>query len=437
VKRSDYIVGLDVGTTKICALIAVPGEGGTMDILGVGTHPSRGLRRGVVVNMEQTVESIASATDEAERMANVKVHDVYVGIAGSHIRSFNSHGIVAVKGRQVASDDVSRVLEAARAVNVPQDHEVIHVLPQEYVVDHQNGIRDPHGISAIRLEGKVHIVTGAVTAAQNLVRSVEQAGLEVKDFVLEQLASSLSCLTDDERELGVALVDIGGGTTDIAVFHDAAIRYTSVIPLGGDHVTRDIAIGLRTPTHEAERIKRRSGCVSPAQVDREETLEVPSVGGREPRILSRRILCEIIELRMEEILRVVRQEIQKNGYEDLIASGLVLTGGTTLMAGMTEFAEEILGLPIRLGIPMGMGGGLVQHVRSPVHSTAVGLLLYGQSERLRGRQWRLNGEGNRFPSILSRRWWKPFKRRWFDQAFRYRGGTFLLDIAQRGRQHAL
>lgn len=382
-RKGEYIVALDIGTTKTCALISERGEDGLLDILGVGTHPSQGLRKGVVVNIEQTVDSIVAAVGEAQRMANVPVGEVYVGIAGGHIRSFNSHGTVAVRSSEVCEDDVARVLEAAQAVNLPPDQQLLHVLPQSYVVDNQDGIQDPLGISGVRLEGKAHLVTGSVTAAKNLTRSVEQAGLRTKSLVLEQLASSFACLTDDERELGVTLVDIGGGTTDLATFYDHSIQHTSVIPVGGDHITKDLAVGLRTPMREAERIKRRYGCAKAGHVDRNETIEVPSMGGREPRILSRRVLCEIIEPRVEELFRMVRREIQKSGHDDLIASGIVITGGATLLEGMPESAEEVIGVPVRRGIPEGIGGGLVQMVRSPIHATGIGLLLYGLNEKVR------------------------------------------------------
>ncbi|MBI2880281.1 MAG: cell division protein FtsA [Candidatus Tectomicrobia bacterium] len=393
-RKGGYIVALDIGTTKTCALISERGQDGLLDILGMGMHPSQGLRKGVVVNIEQTVGSIISAVSEAQRMANVHVHEVYVGISGGHVRSFNSHGTVAVRGPEVSADDVERVLDAAQAINMPVDQQILHVLPQGYIVDNQDGIQDPLGISGVRLEGKVHIVTAAVTAAKNLIRSVEQAGLCVKDLVLEQLAASLSCLTDDERELGVALLDIGGGTTDLAIFYDHSIQHTSVIPVGGDHITKDLAVGLRTPTREAERIKKRYGCAKAGLVDRNETIEVPSIGGREPRILSRRVLCEIIEPRVEELFRMVRREIQKSSYDDLIASGVVIAGGSTLLAGMAEVAEEVLALPVRRGIPEGVGGGLVQMVRSPIHATGVGLLMYGLNHQVRSSAPGANGHTN-------------------------------------------
>jgi cell division protein FtsA len=332
-------------------------------------------------------------------MANVPVYEVYVGIAGSHIRSYNSHGTVAVRGPEVAQDDVERVLDAAQAVSMPVDQQLIHVLPQNYIVDNQDGIQDPLGISGVRLEGRAHLVTAAVTAAKNLTRSVEQAGLRAKGLVLEQLASSLSCLTDDERELGVGVVDIGGGTTDLAIFHDHSIQHTAVLPVGGNHITRDLAVGLRTPTGEAERIKRRYGCAKAALVDRNETIEVPGIGGREPRILSRRVLCEIIEPRVEEIFRMVHGEIQKSGYDNLIASGIVITGGSTLLEGMPEIAEETMDIPVRRGIPAGVGGGLVQMVRSPIHATGIGLLLYGLNREVPSNGFGGNGQGGGFGDV--------------------------------------
>ncbi len=399
-RKGEYIVALDIGTTKTCALISERGEDGLLDILGVGIHPSQGLRKGVVVNIEQTVDSIVAAVGEAQLMANVPVGEVYVGIAGGHIRSFNSHGTVAVRNSEVCEDDVARVLEAAQAVNLPPDQQLLHVLPQSYVVDNQDGIQDPLGISGVRLEGKAHIVTGSVTAAKNLTRSVEQAGLRTKSLILEQLASSFACLTDDERELGVALVDIGGGTTDLATFYDHSIQHTSVIPVGGDHITKDLAVGLRTPTREAERIKRRYGCAKAGLVDRNETIEVPSIGGREPRILSRRVLCEIIEPRVEELFRVVRREIQKSGYDEVIASGIVITGGATLLEGMPESAEEVIGIPVRRGIPEGVGGGLVQMVRSPIHATGIGLLLYGLNEKVRSSWQGGNGHAGSLGDVV-------------------------------------
>lgn len=381
-KKDDIVVGLDIGTTKICALVAEISKSGEIEIVGIGTHPSNGLRKGVVVNIESTVNSIKKAVEEAELMAGVEFDSVYAGIAGGHIRGFNSHGVVAVKDREVTAKDIQRAVDAATAVAMPLDREVIHVLPQEFIVDDQDGIRDPLGMSGVRLEVKVHIVTGAVTSAQNIIKSCNRAGLNVKDIVLQQLASSEAVLTPDEKELGVALVDIGGGTTDLAIYYQGSIKHTSVIALGGNHVTNDIAVGLRTPTKEAEMIKRRFGCACALLVKANETVEVPSVGGRESRVLSRKILSEIIQPRVEEIFTLIRQEIKRSGIEDLIASGIVVTGGASIMEGIQNIGEQVFELPVRIGNPSGVGG-LVDIVNSPIYSTAVGLVLYGSRNRER------------------------------------------------------
>jgi cell division protein FtsA len=373
------ICGLDIGTTKICAVIGEPGEDGQLEIIGIGTHPSRGLRRGVVVNIESTVEAVRSAVEEAELMAGVDVESVHVGIAGSHIKGFNSHGIIAIKNREVTQGDIERVIDAAKAIAMPLDREVIHVIPQEYIIDDQDGIREPLGMSGVRLEGKVHIVTAAATSAQNIIKSVNRAHLRVKEMVLEQLASGEAVLTPDEKELGVVLVDIGGGTTDIALFLDGSIKHTCVLPIGGAHITNDIAIGLRCPTVEAERIKKNFGCAMTALVREDETIEVPSVGGREPRVLHRRVLSDIIEPRVEEIFRLVRRELLKSGFDDQVPAGLVITGGCTLMEGMVEVAERVFELPVRRGVPLGVGG-LVDIVTSPLYATAVGLVLFAMRQ---------------------------------------------------------
>lgn len=375
--KGELIVGLDIGTTKICAIVGEITSDGRVDIVGIGTHPSKGMRKGVVINIESTVNSIKAAIEEAELMGGCEISHVYAGIAGGHIKGFNSHGIVAVKDREVKDTDISRVIDAARAVAIPLDREVIHILPQEYVIDEQDGIREPLGMSGVRLEAKVHIVTGAVTSAQNIVKCCQRCGLAVADIVLEQLASSEAVLSQDEKDLGVALIDIGGGTTDIAIWSEGSIVHTSVLAVGGDHITNDIAVGLRTPMHDAELIKQRHGCAMTQMVGKDETIEVPSVGGRKPRVLAKQILAEIIEPRVEEMFTLVQQEIQRTGYEDLLASGVVITGGATLLHGMPELAEEILGLPVRLGLPTGIGG-LVDVVRSPVYATGVGLVLYGK-----------------------------------------------------------
>jgi cell division protein FtsA len=372
----ELIVGLDIGTTKICAIVGEVTGAGPIDIVGIGTHPSKGLRKGVVINIEATVNSIKAAVEEAELMAGCEVSHVYAGIAGGHIKGFNSHGIVAVKDREVMQTDIDRVIDAARAIAIPLDREVIHILPQEYIIDEQDGIREPLGMSGVRLEAKVHIVTGAVTSAQNIVKCAQRCGLTVADIVLEQLASSESVLSQDEKELGVALIDIGGGTTDLAIWSDGSIVHTSVLAVGGDHITSDIAVGLRTPMDDAERIKRSHGCAMSALVEQDETIDVPSVGGRKPRTLSKQILTEIIEPRVEEMFSLVHQEIHRTGYEDLLASGVVITGGATLLSGMADLAEDILGVPVRLGMPTGIGG-LVDVVKSPIFSTGVGLVQYG------------------------------------------------------------
>jgi cell division protein FtsA len=377
-RKEDLIVGLDIGTTKICAVVAEPTETG-VDVIGIGTHPSRGLRKGVVVDIDATVDSIKHAVEEAELMADCEITSVYAGIAGGHIEGFNSHGIVAVKDREVTENDVRRVIDAAKAVAIPMDREVIHVIPQEYVIDDQDGIREPLGMSGVRLEAKIHIVTAAVTSAQNIVKCANKAGLNVVDIVLEPLASAEAVLADDERDLGVCLIDIGGGTTDIAVFADGAIKHTCVLGLGGYHVTNDIAVGLRTPFEEAERIKKRFGAASARLLGSDDVITVPSVGGRRPREVSRKILCEIIEPRIDEILTLSRQEIMKAGLADKIPSGLVLTGGCAALAGIGDLAEEIFEAPVRIGQPWRVGG-LQDVVRSPMYATGVGLVLYGQAQ---------------------------------------------------------
>jgi cell division protein FtsA len=381
-KRDECIVGLDIGTTKVCAIVGAPSSDG-IDIIGIGTHPSRGLKKGMVVNIDETVASIRSAIEEAELMAGVEISTVYTGIAGGHIKGFNSTGVVAIKDGEVRPGDVSRVIEAAKAVSIPTDREVIHILPQEYVVDDQGGIKDPLGISGVRLEAKVHIVSASVASAQNIVKCANRTGLNVADIVLQQLASAEAVLSEEEKELGAALVDIGGGTTDIAVFHQGAIAHTAVIVVGGNHITQDIATGLRTPQAEAEAIKIKYGCALSSMVSKEETIEVPSVGDRKPRILSRQLLTEIIEPRVEEIFSLVHREIQKTGYEDLLASGLVITGGSTLLEGMSELAEDVTGLPVRRGLPQRGIGGLVDVVKSPMYATGVGLVLYGAMNEAR------------------------------------------------------
>jgi cell division protein FtsA len=353
--------------------------------VGVGSAPSRGLRRGIVVNIESTVEAIKQAIAEAEHQAGVEVAGVYAGVAGGHIRGVNSRGVVAVssKEREVTTADVDRVVDAARAINLPPDREIIHVLPQTFVVDDQDGIREPVGMSGVRLEAEVHIVTGAVTSVHNVVRSVNRAGLAVHDIVLEPLASAEAVLYPDEKELGVVLIDVGGGTTDVALFREGAIWYTAILPLGGDHITNDIAIGLRTPIGDAEELKRRHGCASTALVPAEETVEVPSVGGRKPRQLSRQVLSEIIQPRLEEVFSIVARDMAKSGFQDAATAGIVITGGTSIMDGVPEVAEAVFEQPVRRGAPYDVGG-LADAVRSPIYSTAVGLVLYGARRQALG-----------------------------------------------------
>lgn len=384
--KQNLIVGLDIGTTKIAVIISELEESGPPRIVGMGTSRSEGLKRGVVINLEKTVESITKALEDAEMMAGVKVSSVFAGIAGDHIRSINSRGVIALSGSgsEISSKDVERVINAARAVALPMDREIIHVLPQEYTVDDQSGIKDPIGMSGVRLEAEVHIVTGAVTSAQNIYRSVKKAGLEVCDLVLQPLASSYALLSPEEEELGVALIDLGGGTTDIAIFHDGSIRHTAVIGLGGNNVTNDIAIGLRTPVEQAEEIKKSYGCALSGLVDSDEMIKVPGVGGREPKEISRGVLAAIIEPRAEEIFSLVLREIKKTNYSDLLVAGVVLTGGGSLMEGMIELAEQIFDMPAKKGIPQGFSG-LVDLVSTPIHSTGVGLILYGLEQMKNGK----------------------------------------------------
>lgn len=378
--EKNLIVGLDIGTSKVVAIVAEVSADGGMEVIGIGSHPSRGLKKGVVVNIESTVQSIQRAVEEAELMAGCQIHSVYAGIAGSHIRSLNSHGIVAIRDSEVMQSDVERVIDAARAVAIPADQKILHILPQEFIIDKQEGIREPVGMSGVRLEAKVHMVTGAVSAAQNIVKCVRRCGLEVDDIILEQLASSYSVLTDDEKELGVCLVDIGGGTTDIAVFTDGAIRHTAVIPIAGDQVTNDIAVALRTPTQYAEEIKIKYACALTQLASPQETIEVPSVGERPPRRLARQTLAEVVEPRYEELLSLIQAELRRSGFEDLIAAGIVMTGGSSKMEGVVELAEEIFHMPVRLGSPQYVTG-LVDVVRNPIYATGVGLLLFGEQHR--------------------------------------------------------
>lgn len=406
-KRENLIVGLDIGTTKICAIVGAMTDEG-LDIVGIGTSPSRGLRKGVVINIEGTVSAIRKAIQEAELMAGCEIKTVFAGIAGGHIKGVNSQGVIAIKNREVTNEDVRRVIDAAKAIAIPMDREVIHILPQEFIIDDQDGIKEPLGMSGVRLEARVHIVTGAVASAQNIIKSCNKAGVDVGDIVLEQLGSAEAVLTADEKELGVALVDLGGGTTDIAIFVDGAIKHTAVLSLGGNHLTNDIAVGLRTPTAEAEKIKQTSGCCLVSKVGKDETIEVPSVGGRESRVLSRQLLAEILEPRVEEIFSLVNREIVKSGYEDLIASGVVLTGGSAILPGMPELAEQVFDLPVRRGVPQEIGG-LTDVVNSPIYATGVGLVKYG-SRNMQTRNFVI-GQENLFERVTRR------MKEWFGEFF--------------------
>lgn len=408
-KTSELIVGLDIGTSKICCIIGEATDEG-IDIIGIGNHPSNGLRKGVVVNIEKTKNSIRRAVEEAELMAGCEIKTVYTGIAGGHIKGINSQGVVAVKC-EVTEGDIQRVTDAAKTIRIPDDREIIHVLPQEYIVDDQGGIKDPLGMAGGRLEAKVHIVTGAVSSAQNIVKCVNQTGLSVRDIVLQPLASAEACLGEDERELGVCLVDIGCGTADVAIFSGGSIVHTAVVALGGYNLTNDIAIGLRTPMDAAERIKRKFGCALSSLVDKAEQLEVPSMGGRNPRVLTRQMLCEILEPRVEEIFQLVHREIQKCGYEELLASGVVITGGSAQLQGMVELAEEVMQLPVRLGQPRGVGG-LVDVVKSPIYATGVGLVLYGSRDHENAARFPMaRGDGKSSGSMRERL--AEMFRQWF------------------------
>jgi len=379
---NDILVGLDIGTTKVCTVIGKINEYGTIDVIGVGVSPSKGLRKGVVVNIESTVNSIATSVEKAELMAGVEVKSVFSGIAGGHIEGINSKGVVAVstKNREITTEEVERVIDAAKAISIPMEREVIHVIPQEFIVDNQKGIKNPVGMSGVRLEAEVHIITGAVASAQNIVKSVNRAGCTVNDIVLQPLASALSVLKEDEKELGVVLVDIGGGTTDILVYVNGSIWHTKVVALGGNHVTNDISIGLRTPVIAAEEIKKRWGTAVSDLVDPNEMIRVPNVGGRNPTEMPRQILAEIIQPRMEEILYLVKNELENKDFKDVLAGGVVLTGGSSLLEGIEKLAENIFEMPVRVGRPSNIGG-LVDEVSSPEYATGVGLLTYGLNSR--------------------------------------------------------
>lgn len=374
--KGKLIVGLDIGTSKVVAIVGTVTAEGGIEIVGLGSHPSRGLKKGVVVNIESTVQSIQRAVEEAELMSGCDIHSVYVGIAGSHISSLNSHGIVAIKEKEVIEADLERVIDAAQAVAIPADQKILHILPQEYIIDNQEGIKEPLGMFGVRLEAKVHLVTGAQNAVQNIEKCVRRCGLEVDQIILEQLASSQSVLTDDEKELGVCMVDIGGGTTDMAIFTEGAIRHTAVIPIAGDQVTNDIAMAFATPTQHAEEIKIKYACALSQLAGEHETIKVPSVGDRSPRELTRQALAEVVEPRYEELFNLVKAELRRSGFEDMIPAGIVLTGGTAKMEGAVELAEEVFHVPVRLATPQGVSG-LSDVVSNPIHATGVGLLQYG------------------------------------------------------------
>ncbi len=382
-EQKNLLIGLDIGSSKIVALVAEVLPEGRLEVIGIGETQSRGLKKGVVVNIESTVNAIQRALEEAELMADCKIREVYTGIAGSHIKSLNSHGMVAIKDKEVAQADVERVIETARAVNIPTDQQILHILTQEFIIDGQEDVREPLGMSGVRLEVKVHIVTGAVSAAQNIIKCVKRCGLEVRDLILQPLASSMAVLTEDEKDLGVCLIDIGGGTADIAVFTNGAIRHTAVIPIAGDQITNDIAMALRTPTLDAEEIKLRYGVAKQVLADPGETMEVPGLGDRSPRTLSRQALAGVIEPRVEELFALVHQVVRESGYEEVLSSGIVLTGGSAMMPGMVELAEDIFLKPARLGMPE-YSGQLADVVRSPRYATVLGLLLEAKKQYFRG-----------------------------------------------------
>ncbi len=407
-ENKNLIIGLDIGTSKIAAIVAEMKPEGGFEVIGMGSSPSRGLKKGVVVNIESTVNAIQRALEEAELMADCKIRDVWTGIAGSHIRSFNSHGMVAIKDREVAQSDVDRVVETAKAIPIPTDQQILHVLNQEFVIDGQEDVREPLGMSGVRLEVKVHIVTGAVSAAQNIMKCVRRCGLEVNDLILQPLASAMAVLSEDERDLGVCLVDIGGGTSDIAIFTQGAIRHTAVIPIAGDQITNDIAMALRTPTKEAEEIKRRYGCALRALADPQEMVEVPGVGERSSKKMSRQTLAEVIEPRVEELYSLVQAELRRSGFEELLSSGIVITGGSAAMQGMVELGEEVFHMPVRLGLPS-YEGGLSEVVRNPRYSTGVGLLMAGLSQHHRHQIEKM--QSGSFKQIVGR------MKKWFETNF--------------------
>ncbi|MEQ1882339.1 MAG: cell division protein FtsA [Burkholderiales bacterium] len=407
-ENKNLIVGLDIGTSKIAAIVAEMKPEGGFEIIGMGSSPSRGLKKGVVVNIESTVNAIQRALEEAELMADCKIREVWTGIAGSHIRSFNSHGMVAIKDREVTQHDIDRVVETAKAIPIPTDQQLLHVLNQEFVIDGQEDVREPLGMSGVRLEVKVHIVTGAVSAAQNIMKCVRRCGLEVNDLILQPLASAIAVLSEDEKDLGVCLVDIGGGTSDIAVFTQGSIRHTAVIPIAGDQITNDIAMALRTPTKEAEEIKRRYGCALRELADQQETIEVPGVGERGAKTMSRQTLAEVIEPRVEELYSLVQAELRRSGFEELLSSGIVITGGSASMQGMIELGEEVFHMPVRLGLPT-YSAGLSEVIRNPRYSTGVGLLIAGLNRHQRLQIEKL--QAGSFKQVFGR------MKKWFETNF--------------------
>ncbi len=406
--NSNLVVGLDVGTSKVLVIVVEVNEEGEMEVMGVGHHPARGLRKGVVANIESTVQSIQRAVEEAELMAGCQIYSVFVGIAGAHISSINSHGVVAIKDNEVTENDIERVIDAAKAMVIPNDQRILHVLPQDYIIDGQDGIREPVGMCGVRMEARVHMITGAVSAAQNIVKCIRRCGLEVDDIILEQIASSEAVLTENERDLGVCMIDIGGGTTDIAIFNEGAIRHTAVIPVAGNQVTDDIAFAFSTPTQAAEEIKKKYGCTLVQLVDESQTIETPSMGGRPPRSLSRRNLAEVIEPRIDELLTLVQAEIRKNRFEDVIGSGIVLTGGSSRIEGMMDLAEEIFHVPVRQGLP-NYEGSLSEVIKNPIYSTAIGLAQFGHGNRNLARE-RTTQKGS-VSSLLGR------MKSWFQGSF--------------------
>ncbi len=397
--NSDLVVGLDIGTSKVLVIVGEMHQDGKMEVVGIGHHPARGLRKGVVSNIESTVLSIQRAVEEAELMVGCQIYSVFVGVAGAHINSFNSHGVVGIRDQEVAQNDIERVIDAARAIAIPNDQRVLHVMPQDFVIDGQGSIREPIGMCGVRLEAKVHLITGAVSATQNIVKCIRQCGLQVDDMILEQIASSEAVLTEDEKELGVCMIDIGGGTTDIAIFVEGAIRHTAVIPIAGDQVTNDIAVAFHTPTQSAEDLKKKHGCTLAKLVDEAQTIETPSIGGRPPRLLSRQNLAEIIEPRMEELLLLIQSEVRRSGFEELIGSGIVLTGGSSRIEGMMELTEEIFHLPVRLGVP-NYQGSLSDVVCNPIYATGIGLIEYGLANRLQLK--RFSDQPNTMKSMFGR-----------------------------------